>query len=206
MNAAEHIAQSQIVAILRGSYGGHWVDYAEALIGGGITAIEITLNSPGALDGIRELKATFGGRIALGAGTVLTVDGANAAIDAGAEFVVAPDTDEWVINTCKARNIPVYPGAYTPTEVKRAFNLGATMVKLFPATSPEYVRAVRAPLNHIPLMVTGGVSADNAAAFLRAGAAALGVGGSLVSGSVEEIAAKARQLRAAVDGVAVPAK
>jgi 2-dehydro-3-deoxyphosphogluconate aldolase/(4S)-4-hydroxy-2-oxoglutarate aldolase len=206
MNVAEFIAQGRLVAIFRGDFGGRWLSYAQALIEGDVTAIELTLNSPGALEGIRQLRAALDGQIVVGAGTVLSAEDARAALEAGAQFVVAPDTDEAMIAVCKDAGVPVYPGAYTPTEVKRAFNLGAAMVKLFPTATPEYIKAVRAPLDHIPLMVTGGVNVEYAAAFLRAGAAALGVGSSLVNGSLDEVAAKAKALRAAVASVFEPAK
>lgn len=198
----EHIYEAKIVAIFRGDYKGQWIGYADALLHGGVSILEVTLNSAGALDGIAQLKAHYGERIALGAGTVLTAAEANAAIDAGAAFLVAPDTDEEVIAVAKARNVAVVPGAYTPTEIKRAYKLGADMVKLFPSQTPEYLKAVRAPLDHIPLMATGGVSVENAAEFIQAGAVALGIGSYLTKPSMtpDEVAARAAKFIAAVAG------
>ena len=162
--------------------------------------MEITLNSPEALRGLEQLRRNFGDRIVLGAGTVLCTDEVHAALDAGATFIVAPDTDADVISACKSRNILMIPGAYTPTEVKRAYQLGGNLVKLFPAETPAYVKAVHTPLNHIPLLATGGINSDNAAKFLGAGASALGVGGSLTKPdlSLDEISRRANALLDAV--------
>lgn len=198
----DQINRTKIVAILRGDYRGEWLAYAEALLRGGVPVMEVTLNSPGALDGIAAIKARFGDRVALGAGTVLTADEAKAAVEAGATFLVAPDTDESVIAVAKTHNVAVIPGAYTPTEVKQAHNLGADMVKLFPAQTPAYLKAVRAPLSHIPLMATGGVSVENAADFLQAGAAALGIGSFLTKPTLtpDDVAGRAARFVAAVEG------
>lgn len=198
----DHIYEAKIVAIFRGDYQGQWISYADALLHGGVSLMEVTLNSAGALDGIAQLKAHYGDRIALGAGTVLTADEAHAAIDAGASFLVAPDTDEEVIAVAKERSVVVIPGAYTPTEIKRAYKLGADMVKVFPSLSADYLKAVRAPLDHIPLLATGGVSVENAAEFIKAGAVALGIGSYLTKPSMtpDEVAARAAKFVAAVAG------
>jgi 2-dehydro-3-deoxyphosphogluconate aldolase/(4S)-4-hydroxy-2-oxoglutarate aldolase len=203
MNTFDRLLQARLIAIFRGDYGSRWQAYAEAMVAGGITAMEITLNSPGAIAGIQQLKASMGDSIVLGAGTVLTDGQAHAAIDAGAEFIVAPDTDEAVIGVCVARHIPVMPGAYTPTEIKRAYQLGAAMVKVFPAPDPEYLKAVRAPLDYIPLMVTGGIKVDNIAEFFKAGASAVGIGSNLAKPglSADEITTRTRAFVAAMEGV-----
>jgi 2-dehydro-3-deoxyphosphogluconate aldolase/(4S)-4-hydroxy-2-oxoglutarate aldolase len=202
MSIVQKVVDSQIVAIFRGDYGGRWLDYAEALVRGGVTTMEITLNSPGALDGIRLLKAELGNQIALGAGTVLTADQVKTAVDAGASFIVAPDTDEAVIAASKALGVAVLPGAYTPTEIKRAYTLGADMVKWFPADSPDFLRAIRAPLSHIPIMATGGINLDNLADFLKAGAAAVGIGGQLMKPTYtpDQVGALAARFAAAAQG------
>ncbi len=206
MDILEELTRVRIVAIVRGNYGGRWQDYTNALLAGGVTVMEIALNSPGALQGLHELQRAFGSRIRLGVGTALTADDANRAIDAGAQFVIAPDTDETVIATCIRRNTPVIPGAFTPTEIKRAYQLGAAMVKLFPAESPSYIRAVRGPLGHVPLMVTGGVTVENAGEYLKAGANALGMGSALTSPRfpLDEITERARQLMETVQAAAEP--
>jgi len=179
MQTVEQLKEAKIVAILRGNYVGRWEEYAGALLEGGIRALEITLNSPGAPDGIRTLSAKIGGRALIGAGTVLTADAARTAIEAGAQFIVAPDTTPEVIAVCKESGIPAIPGAYTPTEIRRAWELGASLVKVFPSLTPAYVKAIRGPFNDIPLMITGGVNLDNAVEFLQAGAQVVGVGNNM---------------------------
>lgn len=202
MTILERLLEAKIVAIFRGNFGNNWLAYASALRDNGVTAMEITLNSPGALDGIRLLSEQMGDDVLIGAGTVLTADAVDAAADAGATFIVAPDTDEMVIAASLHRQLVPVPGAYTPTEIKRAHSLGAPLVKLFPATAPDYIKAVRAPLNHIPLMATGGVDATNAREFLAAGASALGVGSALLSAALrpEQVGVRAAELVAAVQG------
>ncbi len=190
--AAETLLNVGIVAILRGNYAGRWLEYADALTRGGICALEITLNSPDALNGIAQLRARATTNLLIGAGTVLSVEAVHAAIQAGAQFIVTPDTDENVIAACAAHNVPIIPGAYTATEIKRAFNAGAIAVKLFPAENPSYLKAIRAPLNYIPLMATGGVTLDNAAAFMDAGAALLGVGSALTADTLSPQAVQDR--------------
>lgn len=203
MSVIEQIANARIVAIFRGDYQGRWGDYAGGLLRGGIRAMEITLNSPGAREGITALKETFGSQIVIGAGTVLSADEVHQAVNAGAAFIVAPDTDESVIAACKERGVVVIPGAYTATEIKRAHALGADMVKLFPAQTPDYLKAIRAPLSHIPIMATGGVDVTNAAEFLKAGAAALGIGSSLTKPTLkpDEVAHMAAQFVAVSQGL-----
>lgn len=180
-----------------------------ALLDGGVECIEITFTVPNAPAMIRESRETFADRIFLGAGTVRTLPEAEAAIAAGARFIVAPNTDLEVIALCNERDILVAPGAYTPTEVQNAWNAGADIVKLFPASAGgiAYLKALRAPIPDIPLMPTGGVSLDNAAEWLEAGAVALGVGSKLVrkdalaDGTYEVIAGTAKKFLAAIRGV-----
>ncbi len=198
----EHIRVTRVVAIFRGNYEGKWLVYAHALLQGGLTAMEITLNSEGALHGLEVLRDRLGDQIALGAGTVLTAEQVRAAADHGATFIVTPDTDEAVIAEAKARGLVVIPGAYTPTEIKRAYMLGADMVKVFPAQTPEYIKAIRAPLSHIPMMATGGVDLANAEMFLKAGASALGIGNYLTQPTLspDEVALRAARFAAVTSG------
>ena len=187
---------ARMVTIFRGDYSGRWRDWAEALIAGGATVLEVTLNSPGVLNAITHLRAELGERALVGAGTALTAEDARMAIGAGAAFVVAPDTDKDVIEVCLARDVLCIPGAYTPTEIKHAHKLGVPLVKLFPVPTVDYLRAVRGPLPHIPLMVTGGVTVDNAAALLEAGASGVGVGAYLTDPRLDlaEVTARAQKL------------
>jgi 2-dehydro-3-deoxyphosphogluconate aldolase/(4S)-4-hydroxy-2-oxoglutarate aldolase len=136
------------------------------------------MNSPDAPVVIAHLVETLGHRLNIGAGTVCTSQDLDLALAAGAQFIVTPILDEEVIRTCVKKEVPVFPGAYTPTEIYRAWSLGASMVKVFPATQlgAGYIREVLAPLPAIKLMPTGGVSPDNFADFLRAGARGLGMG------------------------------
>lgn len=193
------IEAGRVIAILRGDYRGHFKQIARTLADAGITAMEVTLNSPGALDGLHEMKAELGDRFLLGAGTVLNESQAFEAIGAGAQFIVAPNTNPRVVAICVERDICVIPGAYTPTEIMNAVELGAHLIKLFPAEL-GYFKAVRAPLNHVPFVATGGVSLDNAAEYIKAGAVAVGMGSQLIGeyvkqvGGIEALSQRAHQL------------
>ena len=152
-----------------------------AVVAGGITAVEITFTLPGATAVIRRVKHELGDGVLLGAGTVLTPEEAEDAVDAGARYLIAPNTDEKVIGAAKRLGAVIIPGAFTPTEIVRAWDLGADAIKVFPASvgGPPYIRALRAPLPHIPLIPTGGVDERTVGEFFRAGAFAVGVGGAL---------------------------
>jgi 2-dehydro-3-deoxyphosphogluconate aldolase / (4S)-4-hydroxy-2-oxoglutarate aldolase len=188
--AIEAIRSRRIVAILRRVAEPARV--VQALREGGIGVVEITLESPAALETIRRLRDDPG--LVVLAGTVRTADEARAAAEAGAQACVGPALVPEVLEACREAGLPAIPGAMTPTEVETAWRLGAAMVKLFPAArlGPAYVRDLRGPLADVPLLVTGGVDGSNAAAFLRAGAAAVGVGSALTG--TPDVAAAARQL------------
>ncbi|RLT35453.1 MAG: bifunctional 4-hydroxy-2-oxoglutarate aldolase/2-dehydro-3-deoxy-phosphogluconate aldolase [Chloroflexi bacterium] len=162
------------------------VPLVRALLAGGITAIEPTMTSPGALDVLPRLLAeipAFGaGEAVLGMGSVTNPEQAAAAIDAGAHFIVAPVLDLPTVAYCVARGVPVMPGALTPSEIQTAWTAGASVVKVFPARvfGPGYFKDVLAPLPHLRLMPTGGVDLSNVADFVKAGAVAVGVGSALV--------------------------
>lgn len=147
----------------------------------GLTTIEITMNTPFAADIIRDATEKFKGKLNVGAGTVCSIEDLKLALDAGAQFIVTPILNPEVVKLCVKSKIPVFPGAYTPTEIYQAWELGADMVKVYPATAlgPDYIRDVKAPLNKIKLMPTGGISLSNIEAFMKAGADGLGVGGQL---------------------------
>lgn len=172
---------TRVVAILRRTEPRLAVETAEALLAGGVRAVEVTWNSPGVLDMLRAIRDALGSRLLLGAGTVLDAESAGAALEAGARFVVSPHTDPELVGALARRGIPCIPGAGTATEVLSAWRAGASLVKLFPAGSlgPSYLRELRGPLGDVPLLPTGGVTLDNAAAFVAAGAWGLGLGSAL---------------------------
>jgi 2-dehydro-3-deoxyphosphogluconate aldolase/(4S)-4-hydroxy-2-oxoglutarate aldolase len=154
----------------------------------GLTSLEVTMNSAGAEETIASLVNSYGDKLNIGAGTVCTMSDLERALNAGAQFVVTPIVNEDVISTCAAQKIPVFPGAYTPTEIYKAWSAGATMVKVFPATilGPGYIKEVLGPLNYISLIPTGGISLDNFTSYLAAGAKAVGIGSHLFPKSIME--------------------
>jgi 2-dehydro-3-deoxyphosphogluconate aldolase/(4S)-4-hydroxy-2-oxoglutarate aldolase len=154
-----------------------------AILKGGISVLEITMTVPGAVGVIKELSAEIDPEVIIGAGTVLDPQTAQACIDAGAQFIVSPSLNLETIAFCGQHGIAVMPGALTPTEVVTAWTAGADFVKVFPAGAvggASYIKALKAPLPHIKIVPTGGVSLETAAAFIKAGAEALGIGGDLV--------------------------
>jgi 2-dehydro-3-deoxyphosphogluconate aldolase/(4S)-4-hydroxy-2-oxoglutarate aldolase len=179
---------------------------AEALLAGGVEVMEVTFTVPGTVRVLEQVADRLGDRILLGAGTVLDAETARIALLAGAQFIVSPSLNLDVIRLCRRYDKVVMPGALTPTEVVAAWEAGAHIVKIFPADlgGPSYLKAIHGPLPQIRLMPTGGVDLDTAASFLRAGACALGVGGSLVSRQavesrdVQQIESLARQFVAQV--------
>jgi len=178
-----HLMTEKIVAIVRLDEADQLVRVAEALKAGGITIIEFTCSTPGALDMVREASAHFGNQVLMGAGTVLDPETARAAILAGAQFIVNPTVNLDTIELCKRYGKPIISGAMTPTEILNVWEAGADLVKVFPISAvggPEYIKAVLAPLPQLRLVPTGGVTTENSAAYLRAGAVAVAVGGGLV--------------------------
>jgi 2-dehydro-3-deoxyphosphogluconate aldolase/(4S)-4-hydroxy-2-oxoglutarate aldolase len=172
-----------IIAIVRTQQPAQVLPLFEALIAGGVRAIEITMTTPNALAAIREASRNLGNRALVGVGTVLDADICRAAIDAGAQFVVSPIGRAALVPVAHAAGRPIMLGAYTPTEAQLAHEAGADFVKIFPADTlgPSYIKALRAPLPHLRIVPTGGVDVHNVADFLKAGCAALGVGSSLVT-------------------------
>lgn len=172
--------------------------YAEA----GLTTLEVTMNSDEALTTITRLVQDFDGKLNIGAGTVCTLEDLDKALTAGAQFIVTPILQEEVIKACVQQQIPVFPGAYSPTEIYKAWHLGATMVKVFPATrlGASFIKEVLAPMNYLKLLPTGGVSLDNFTEFFAAGAAAVGMGSQLFpkklieEGDWEELSVQFRDL------------
>ena len=177
------ITQSGIIAVVRTDQTEQVAPICEALLAGGVEVIEITFTVPNALEAIREASRRFAAQALIGAGTVLNAATARAAIDAGAEFVVSPITRLEIIG---AAECPVMLGAYTPTEAQTAHEAGADFIKIFPADKlgPTYIKSLRAPLPHLQIVPTGGVDLQTAGDFLKAGCAALGVGGSLLTAEI----------------------
>lgn len=200
------IAAIGVVAILRAPTAKHIEAAAETLVRAGISAIEVTLTVPGALASIGRLTKTFGHEALIGAGTVLTADQAEACLDAGAVFLVSPTASLDVIAAARIANVAVYPGAFTPTEILATHRAGASAVKLFPASAvgPRFITDIHGPLPDIAIMPTGGIGIDDVGAWIKAGAAAVGLGGALLGhagtrGVDDGLAARARR---ALDNVA----
>ncbi|MCW1966953.1 MAG: bifunctional 4-hydroxy-2-oxoglutarate aldolase/2-dehydro-3-deoxy-phosphogluconate aldolase [Anaerolineae bacterium] len=180
------IQHGKVVAIVRLPDLADAIELSRALISGGITALEFTLTNSEALNALQAVKAAlpeFGrGEAVIGAGTVITPDQVRASVAAGAQFIVAPTTNFASIAASRELDVPIMPGAYTPTEILAAWEAGASVVKVFPARAlgPNFIKDVREPLPFLKLMPTGGIGVDNVAAYLQAGAFGVGVGGNLV--------------------------
>jgi len=175
-----------IIAVVRAPATELALPVAEALIAGGVIAVEITMTTPNAIEAIRLTKQAVGERGLIGVGTVLDAGTCQSAIEAGAEFVVSPILRPELVPIAHAAGRPIMLGAYTPTEAQLAHEAGADFIKIFPADGlgPAYLKAIRAPLPHLRVVPTGGVDLNTAADFLKAGCAALGVGSSLVSSQI----------------------
>jgi 2-dehydro-3-deoxyphosphogluconate aldolase/(4S)-4-hydroxy-2-oxoglutarate aldolase len=185
---ARRLEQLGVVAIIRLKDPDKVRAVVDALAAGGVRALEVTMTVPRAVDIIRELTPTMPDGFLLGAGTVTDARTAHAVIDAGASYIVSPVFRVEVIAACHERDVPAIPGCFTPTEILAAHEAGADIIKVFPATAlgPQYIKDVRAPLPHVKLMPTGGVTLDNAGDWIRAGAVAVGVGSALVdAGAVD---------------------
>ena len=172
-----------LIPVIRVTSASEAMDVADAVKEGGVTFIEITMSVQGAIDVIKELTQKYKDEIIMGAGTVLDPETGRAALLAGAQFIVSPTLNLDLIQLAHRYSAVVIPGAMTPTEILTAWNGGADMVKVFPSAQlggPEYIKALKGPLPQILLVPTGGVNLQNAGAFIKAGAAALGVGGELV--------------------------
>lgn len=177
------IRQTGVVAIMRARNSDQLLAAADAIKAGGVNAIEVTMTTPGALDVVSQSVARYGTGVLFGVGSVLDAETARAAILAGAQFVVCPTLDVRTIELCNRYSVPVLPGAYTPTEILAAWQTGADIVKVFPASvgGPAYIKAVKAPLPQIKLMPVGGVDLDTTADFIRAGCEVVAVGSALVN-------------------------
>ena len=184
--ALERIGHGRIIAILRGDFRGLYLEIASVLYESGITAIEVTLNSPDAFAAIERLIMAIGDKVTIGAGTVMSSDQVERAAAKGTRFIVSPNRNLSVIAATKRNNMISIPGCFTPSEIWEALEAGADAVKLFPANSvgANFVRAIRSPLGEVRLIPTGGVNPEIAVEYFTAGAWAVGVGAELVSNDV----------------------
>lgn len=183
MNRAQlpiEIIEGRVIAVLRGLETSGVEMVVDVLLDAGVGVVEITMESPNA---VASMRSAINAGAVVGAGTVMSIADAEAAVDAGSIFLVAPHTDLEVVEWAVDRSVPIVPGCFTPTEVATAWSAGASAIKIFPASvgGPDLLSAVRGPFGNLPLIPTGGVTAANAAAFLAAGAVAVGVGGWLTN-------------------------
>lgn len=200
------VREGGAVAVLRLPDVRQTLDAAEWLVRGGVTALEVTLTTAGALDAIRELARRYGDDALVGAGSVLDADAARRSVDAGARFVVSPVFVPEVVAASHGLGVAAMPGAFTPTEILRAHQAGADVVKVFPSEvlGPAFIKGVLAPMPFLQLMPTGGVTPENVGDWLRAGAMAVGLGSALVdpklvaAGDEAAIVDRARRVVAAV--------
>ena len=182
MKALSQILEHKIVAIIRGAKPEDVLKIARALSEGGIRVLEITFNSPNALKVVKELSAKIGKEMLIGMGTVLDTATAKKAIKAGARFIISPSLNTEVIKITRKNGAVSIPGAFTPTEIITAYEHGADIIKVFPASlGAAYINDIRGPFPHIPLMPTGGISIENVGEYFKAGAVAVGVGSALVN-------------------------
>ena len=209
------ICKQKIIAIIRGANEQEAIAAARALYEGGITLVEVTFNqkSPETFvdtaKTIKSIKEQMGDKMLVGAGTVTSTNLVKMAADAGASYIISPDTDVSVIGKTRELGLVSIPGAYTPTEAKMAYNAGADFVKLFPCVgdAPAYIKAICGPMNHIRFLAVGGVNENNAAEFLKAGAVGVGVGGNLVnkdwinSGDYQKICDAAKKYVASINSL-----
>lgn len=205
MSILDQILENKIVAIIRGANSADVLKIAEALYEGGVRILEITMNSSKPLGVIEELTDALGDRMIIGAGTVLDPETARSAIIAGAKFILSPIVNVETIKMSKTYGVVSIPGAHTATEIVYAYQNGGDIIKVFPATSPAYIKDISGPLPHIPLLPTGGVNLENIGEFKKAGAVGFGIGSALVDTKKEvteeyllELTEKARQFVGAI--------
>ena len=203
----QRIVDSGVVAVIRMADADKLIRVVEAVLAGGISGIEITMTVPDALSVLEKVAREMGDQAEVGVGSVLNAETARRAIDAGAQYVVSPIFKPEIIEAAHAQDIPAMPGAFTPTEVQLAHEAGADIVKVFPANivGMAFFKAIKAPMPHLKLMPTGGVTLTNAGDWLRAGACAVGVGSALLdkaaiaSGNYARLTENARILRQSID-------
>lgn len=191
-NVIDKINSEKLIVIVRGVEKEKLIPLCEAMYAGGVRLVEITFDMKGIVtpaqtsENIRMLTDAFEGRMLIGAGTVVTLEQAKAAYSGGAKYLISPNTDEKIIRFANENNIVSIPGAMTPTEIVNAYNYGADYVKVFPSDSLGlgYIKAIRAPLSHIPMLCVGGVNENNVSDFLSTGISGVGVGSNIVKKSM----------------------
>ncbi|MFB4164518.1 bifunctional 4-hydroxy-2-oxoglutarate aldolase/2-dehydro-3-deoxy-phosphogluconate aldolase [Alteribacillus sp. JSM 102045] len=201
-NAMESLQKSPVIAVIRRPPQEKMLQIAEALLAGGVKHMEITMEKPESAELIQQVKEKFGDQALVGAGTVLDEPSAVRAIHAGADFIFSPNLNLDVVKAAKRYGVTSIPGVMTPTEVVTAYEAGADIVKIFPAATlgSAYLKELKGPLPHIPMIPTGGVNAANIQEFIDNGALAVGAGGSLIDkqaieeGDFEKVTEKAKEL------------
>ncbi|KHE66936.1 bifunctional 4-hydroxy-2-oxoglutarate aldolase/2-dehydro-3-deoxy-phosphogluconate aldolase [Halobacillus sp. BBL2006] len=212
MKKVEHLQKLEeagVIAVIRRPERKDVLPLAEALVEGGVTTLEVTVDTDGAFDIIRELKKELGEQALVGAGTVLDAETAQSAISAGADFVFSPNYNHDLIQMANRYGVISIPGVLTPSEMVDAYQAGADLVKIFPASTfgPAYIKDLQGPLGHIPMIPTGGVNTENVGDYIKSGAVAVGAGGSLIDKQLIHkqdfagITALARQFTAEVQKV-----
>ena len=183
MEKLEWIHDTGVIAIMRAKSSDQLIQAADAILAGGVRVIEVTMTTPGAMKVVEEATSKYGQDVLFGAGRVLDAETARAALLAGAAYIVSPTLNLELVALCNRYGVPVVPGCYTPSEMLSALEAGADLVKLFPAFvgGPSLVKAILAPLPQLKIVPVGGVDLNTAADFIKMGAYALGVGGSLIN-------------------------
>jgi 2-dehydro-3-deoxyphosphogluconate aldolase/(4S)-4-hydroxy-2-oxoglutarate aldolase len=196
------LSDTRVVAVLRARHASDYAPVIEALRRGGVLSIELTLSTPGVWAELPRLQERFGDGLEIGVGTVTEAAHAETALDLGAAYIVTPVTDPDVIAACVRRGVPVYPGGLTPTELDAGWKLGATAVKVFPASTvgAGYVSQLRGPFPDIQVIPSGGVDIEDVPGWIKAGALAVSLGGPLLGdafqgGDLQELTARARRVR-----------
>lgn len=194
MEFIDRLKATGVVAVIRGKSADHAVEIAQALIRGGVTGIEMTYTTPDCPNAVRRIHDEYGSKVCLGVGSVRSVEQIEWAVESGAQFAVSPHFEPDLVIAALETNLPYLPGSITPTEIVQCWESGAAAVKIFPANlvNPAYLKAIAAPLPEIPLMPTGGISPENFVQWLECGAVAVGMGGNLLKGSLEQIEETAR--------------
>jgi len=203
---SDALARTRVVAVLRAGRSSDYAPVVDALRRGGVLCIELTLSTPGTIEEMAALAARFGDAVEIGVGTITTIEQAQAALEAGARFLVTPITVEPVIRLAVDRGVPVFPGGLTPSELFAGWAAGATAVKVFPASTvgSGYVSLLRGPFPEMQVVPSGGVGIDDAATWIRAGAVAVSLGGPLIGdafkgGDLSDLTKRAGRVRRVVD-------